>query len=201
MRSMRQPAVFLDKDGTLIPNLPFNVNPERIWLAPGARTALARLAGAGYRLFVVSNQPGVARGRFPEAALEAVETRLHQLLAGIGVALADFYYCPHDPEGTVPEYAHACACRKPRPGLLLQAAREHGLDLARSWFVGDILDDVEAGNRAGCRTILIDNGNETEWRQGDQRIPHFVAADFAQVAGIVLEHAGVSKASRREQTG
>jgi D-glycero-D-manno-heptose 1,7-bisphosphate phosphatase len=179
-------AVFLDKDGTLIDDVPYNVDPERMQLAPGAREGLPALHVAGYRLVVVSNQSGVARGLFAEAALALVEARLRELLAGAGAALTGFYYCPHHPAGRVPEYAVACDCRKPAPGLLRRAAAELGIDLAASWLVGDILDDVEAGRRAGCRTVLINNGNETEWRDGPHRIPHFTAPDLGEAARRIL---------------
>jgi histidinol-phosphate phosphatase family protein len=179
-------AVFLDKDGTVVEDVPYNVDPARIRLVPGAREGLRALHRAGYRLAVVSNQPGVARGCFPEAALAAVGHRLAQLLADFGVPLAGFYYCPHHPAGSVPGYAVACGCRKPAPGLVLRAARDLGVSLGESWLIGDILDDVEAGRRAGCRTVLIDNGNETEWQLTPGRCPHHAVADLAEAARIIL---------------
>jgi histidinol-phosphate phosphatase family protein len=154
-------AVFVDKDGTLVEDVPYNADPQKIRLSPGAGDALAALAGAGYRIVVISNQSGVARGLFAEEALGAVRQRLAELLASHGVRLDGFYWCPHHPQGRVPAYAVACGCRKPAPGLLVSAAEELGLDLAGSWMVGDILDDIEAGRRAGCRTILLDNAHET----------------------------------------
>jgi D-glycero-D-manno-heptose 1,7-bisphosphate phosphatase len=178
-------AVFLDKDGTLIEDVPYNVDPARIRLGPGAAEGLPRLHAAGFRLIVISNQSGVARGLFAEEALRGVEERLRQLLGDLGVPLAGFHYCPHHPEGVVPRYAVACSCRKPQPGLIVEAARSHRVRLDRSWFVGDILDDVEAGRRAGCRTVLIDNGNETVWRRSPLRRPDFVAADLAGAARII----------------
>jgi D-glycero-D-manno-heptose 1,7-bisphosphate phosphatase len=180
-------AVFLDKDGTLVDDVPYNVDPALIRLAPGAAEALPRLRDGGFRLFVVSNQSGVARGLFPESALVGVERRLRAMMAEHGVALDGFLYCPHDPEGVVADYAIACDCRKPAPGMIREAASEHRIDLAHSWLVGDILDDVEAGHRAGCRTILIDNGNETEWRPGPGRAPDDTAADLAEAARLILE--------------
>jgi D-glycero-D-manno-heptose 1,7-bisphosphate phosphatase len=183
--AMAVPAVFLDKDGTLVQDVPYNVDPPRLRLMPGAAEGLRALHRAGYRLIVVSNQSGVARGYFAEEALAAVERRLRDVLAEAGVPLASFYYCPHHPEGTVARYARACSCRKPAPGLILTAAREQGVDLARSWFIGDIVDDVEAGRAAGCRTILLDNGHETEWVLSPRRQPHYTAADLAEAAGIV----------------
>jgi D-glycero-D-manno-heptose 1,7-bisphosphate phosphatase len=183
---MNNAAIFLDKDGTLIDDVPYNVDPGRIRLAPGAATGLPRLHGAGYRLFVVSNQSGVAFGRFGEAALAGVEARLRALLGAIGVPLGGFSYCPHHPEGTVAVYARACGCRKPSPGMIEAAARTHGIDPVRSWLIGDILDDIEAGRRAGCRTVLIDNGNETEWRCGPFRKPDVIARDLAEAARCIL---------------
>src|SRR5439155_10333247 len=106
-------------------------------------------------------------------------------LAELGIPLTGFYYCPHYPTGVVEAYAIACSCRKPEAGLLFQAARKHGLDLARCWFIGDILNDVEAGRRAGCRTILLDNGHETEWVLTPARTPHERAAYLAEAARII----------------
>jgi D-glycero-D-manno-heptose 1,7-bisphosphate phosphatase len=184
--SFPTPAVFLDKDGTLIDDLPYNVDPARIQFAPGAAHGADLLARAGYALVVVSNQSGVARGMFAEEALTAVERRVRELLADFGVPLAGFYYCPHHPAGVVPHYSQSCNCRKPQPGMLLQAANDLNLLLHESWLVGDILDDVEAGNRAGCRTALIDNGHESQWKWNPRRRPDVVAEDLAAAARAIL---------------
>jgi D-glycero-D-manno-heptose 1,7-bisphosphate phosphatase len=182
---MSRQAVFLDKDGTLIQDVPYNVDPSLVRLLPGVTEGLRQLHQAGYLLIVVTNQSGVARGCFGEHSLGAVAQRLRELLAPAGVPLADFYYCPHHPEGKVAEYAVECACRKPQPGLITRAVQEHGIDPARSWLIGDILNDVEAGNLAGCRTILLDNGGETEWFLSHRRMPDHVANDLRQAAAIV----------------
>lgn len=176
-------AVFLDKDGTLIEDIPYNVDPDRLQLCPGVVEGLRSLHQAGFKLIVISNQSGVARGLFPESALVGVERRLREL---IQVPLTGFYYCPHHPQGTIPAYSIACTCRKPQPGMLLQAAGDHDIDLAKSWFVGDTLHDVEAGRRSGCRTLLLDNGNETEWQLTPQRLPHHIVNNFFQAAQIIL---------------
>ncbi len=184
---MTQRAVFLDKDGTLVKDVPYNVDPEQIQLTVGV-AHLRQLHDCGYLLIVISNQSGVARGYFPETALVAVEQRSRQLLAQLQIPLTDFYYCPHHPEGTVVPYAITCNCRKPAPGLLYQAAQDYGIDLSRSWFIGDILHDVEAGRRAGCQTILINNGNETEWLFSPQRVPHYIATDLTDATRIIKQN-------------
>ncbi len=183
---MSAKAVFLDKDGTLIEDVPYNVDPSLIQLTSGAIEGLQLIDAAGYQLIVITNQSGVARGYFLESALIAVEARVRQLLADAGIPLAGFYYCPHHPDGIVPEFAINCSCRKPEPGLLLRAANCHKIDLAQSWFIGDILNDVEAGRRAGCKTVLIDNGNETEWQLSPWRSPHYKVANLAQAASAIV---------------
>jgi D-glycero-D-manno-heptose 1,7-bisphosphate phosphatase len=194
--AMPHHAIFLDKDGTLLEDVPYNVDPHAMRFAPGARAALELLAGYPFRLIVVSNQGGVALGRFPAHALVAVERRLHRMFAACGATLHGFYWCPHDPRGSVAPYAQRCVCRKPAPGMLLRAAREQCIALRDSWLVGDILDDVEAGNRAGCRTVLLDNGNETEWRAGNHRTPHARAGDLYRAAQMIARACDGWRAAR-----
>lgn len=191
-------AVFLDKDGTLVEDVPYNVDPARIRLLPGVAEGLAALHAAGYLLVVVSNQPGVALGLFERAALRNVEKRLALLFAEAGAALAAFHACPHHPRGNVLRYTGPCACRKPAAGLLLRAARDHDIALADSWMVGDILDDVEAGNRAGCRTVLVNCGGETEWAWNSRRVPDVITSDFRGATAAVLRHGSAeTNAGRR----
>jgi D-glycero-D-manno-heptose 1,7-bisphosphate phosphatase len=179
-------AVFLDKDGTLVENVPYNVDPARIVLSPGAADALRTLASAGYLIVVVSNQSGVARGLFDVSRLADVERALRDLVSHEGVSLDGFYFCPHVPDGAIAGYAIACECRKPAPGMLVRAANELGIDLHRSWMVGDILDDVEAGHAAGCRTIFVDVGNESEWVRSPAREPDHVAVDLPAAVQTIL---------------
>ena len=182
---MLRKAVFLDKDGTLVENVPYNVDPARVRLAPDA-SSLRRLQAAGYRLIVVTNQSGVARGYFTEAALHHLAGHLRERLAVEGVCLDGFYYCPHHPDGVLEPYARACDCRKPAPGLLFQAAQDQDLDLAASWLIGDILDDVEAAGRAGCRAVLLDSGGETEWRPGPWRQPVATVRSLSEAVDAIL---------------
>lgn len=166
----------LDKDGTLLVNDPYNVDVNRIRPAPHALEALRLLAGAGFRLAVVTNQPGVGLGRFPAGALLGVRRWLEDFCATAGVALDGFYACPH---------VDGCRCRKPSPELVAAALRGTGANPAASWVIGDILDDVEAGSRAGCRTALVDVGNETEWVAGQHRIPDVVAPSLLDAARAI----------------
>lgn len=182
-------AVFLDKDGTLVRDVPFNDDPDKVELMPGVAEGLRELASAGFRLFVVTNQSGLARGLMSPVRFAATSARLEALLDAAGVHLDGMYVCPHYPDGLVPALALSCNCRKPRPGLLLKAAAEHHVDLARSWLVGDILDDVEAGNRAGCRTVLL-TGGETEWLTGPYRTPDVTVTGFTNAVRAISEAGG-----------
>ena len=185
-------AVFFDKDGTLVENIPYNIDPSLIRFPPDAASCLRLLHGLGYQLIVVSNQSGVARGYFSEGDLIAVRRRLEVMFHEAEAVLLDFIFCPHHPDGVRPDYSQTCLCRKPAPGMLTRAAHSHAIDLSASWMIGDILDDVEAGLRAGCRTILLDNGNETEWRRCRERTPDFVAGSLTEAAAIIAAHDGPS---------
>jgi histidinol-phosphate phosphatase family protein len=184
------PAVFIDKDGTLIENVPYNVDPGLVSFTPHAMEGLRLLARHGYKLVVVSNQPGVALGHFDEAALAGLRTVLMVRLASHGVRLCGFRCCVHAPDS-------GCGCRKPAPGLLLQSAVDFNIDLANSWMVGDILDDVEAGHRAGCRSVLLDVGNETEWRHSRLRIPDERVPTLLDAARAIVAAERVSPAKAR----
>ncbi len=181
----RQPAIFLDKDNTLIPDIPYNVEPALISLTPGVGEALRTLQAHGYQLVVVTNQSGIARGLFPESALGAVKAKILDLLREYGVHMDGFYYCPHHPGGRIAAYVCDCDCRKPRPGLLLRAAEELHLDLARSWMIGDIAADIEAGRGAGCSTVLF-----TRYCDADKEIrasaPDYTASTFEEIVELLL---------------
>jgi D,D-heptose 1,7-bisphosphate phosphatase len=182
-------AVFIDKDGTLVKDVPYNADPHKVVLEPGAGKALAALQAAGFMLVLVTNQSGVAHGYFPEEDLFPVFDRIQELLAADNVRLNAVYYCPHHPAGKIERYRQSCICRKPRPGMLLHASRDYQLNLHESWMIGDILHDIEAGNRAGCRTILIDNGHETEWVMNAFNTPAFRVPSLTAAADTILEAA------------
>ncbi|MGZ8471354.1 MAG: D-glycero-alpha-D-manno-heptose-1,7-bisphosphate 7-phosphatase [Gemmatirosa sp.] len=145
-----RPAVFLDRDGTLIDDEHYLSDPARVRLRAGAARALHRLREAGLATVVITNQSGIARGLFTEAEYERVRDRLDELLAAQGATLDASYHCPHHPE-----FGEACACRKPGIALFQQAASEHALDLARSAFVGDRFRDVAPAGRFGGYGVLV----------------------------------------------
>lgn len=180
------PAIFLDKDGTLIKDIPFNADPSLISLQDNMIIGLRSLKEAGFKLYLASNQSGIALGYFNYQQLLTMQKRLELLLMENGVKLDGYYYCPHHPNGVIAKYNKACSCRKPQPGLLKMAAVDQAIDLSKSWMIGDILDDAQAGNMAGCQTVLIDNGNETEWVMGEFRTPTFSAPDINTAAKFIL---------------
>ncbi len=148
-------AVFLDRDGVLIEDVGYLSGPEQMEVLPGVAEALKALRRAGFLLIVATNQSAIARGWLTERELRRIHRRLQQKLRRQGVELDGIYWCPHLPNGSVEAYARECDCRKPRPGLLEVAAREHGINLASSYMVGDSPRDAEAGKRAGCYAILV----------------------------------------------
>jgi D-glycero-D-manno-heptose 1,7-bisphosphate phosphatase len=177
-------AVFIDKDGTLLDNVPHNVDPMLLRFQPGALESLAALVAAGLALVVVTNQSGLSLGYFTRWQFSQLQAALERQLdeAG-GIALTDFVVCPHTP---TPDGRPACLCRLPAPGMLIRAARGHSIDLAASWMVGDKLDDIEAGRRAGCRTLLLNTGGETEWRRSPLRTPHARCTRWDAVTPLIL---------------
>ena len=179
-----RPAVFVDKDGTLVDDVPYNTDPALLRFKPAAAEALAALAAEGFALLVVTHQSGLARGYFTRTQFARLQAALEQQLRDMaGVALLDFLVCPHAPG---PDGGPSCLCRKPAPGLLVRAARRHGIDLARSWMVGHTLDDVEAGHRAGCRTVLLADGDEPPAARTPLRQPGARCDDWPGVAEHIL---------------
>jgi D-glycero-D-manno-heptose 1,7-bisphosphate phosphatase len=180
MTSLRR-AVFVDRDGVLNYNRSDHIkSPEELVMIPGAAAAVAALRQAGWVVMVVSNQSGLARGLFSREALEAITAKLRAELEAAGGGADAICYCPHAPNA-------GCECRKPAPGMVLQAAREHGLDLARSYLVGDKECDIACGQAAGVRTILVETGLPEE--RPDPRLarPDHVARDLAAAVAWILQ--------------
>ena len=185
------PAIFIDKDGTLIRDVPYNVDPQLLEFTPGAASFLKAMKKAGFRLILVSNQPGIAMGLFSATAFADYIRHMNQQL---NPGLDSIYYCAHAGPGADGRFH--CDCRKPLPGLILRAAFEQKISLQHSWMIGDILDDVEAGNRAGCQTILFNNGSETEWQPGVMRLPDFTVKRFEEAEDIILKKIKYETGSR-----
>jgi D-glycero-D-manno-heptose 1,7-bisphosphate phosphatase len=181
---MKRRALFLDRDGTLVHPRHYPSRPEDLHLYNNIIPGLRDMQQAGFCLVIITNQAGIARGYFTESDLQRMHEHLVKELEQSDVRLDAIYYCPHHPAGVIPELAIHCNCRKPQPGMLLQAAADLDLDLQHSWFVGDILDDVEAGNRAGCRTVLVDLGTESTPEQ-KLRCPDYVAPDTPHALWII----------------
>ena len=154
-RPLGKPAVFLDRDGTLVEEMEFLVDPDKLRLFPGAAATVRRLNDAGLPVVIVTNQSMIARGLASEQQLALIHERLTTMLKAAGAHLDGIYYCPHHPDIGEPPYRGPCDCRKPLPGLLYQAAGDLGLDLAQSAMIGDTLRDLEAGAAAGCRTLIL----------------------------------------------
>jgi D-glycero-D-manno-heptose 1,7-bisphosphate phosphatase len=190
-----RPAAFLDRDGTLnetvpdpdsgLPESPLQV--EEVRLLPGAAAAAGALAAAGYALVCVSNQPAAAKGKVAVPQLLSVHERVVELLARQGVRLHASLLCPHHPAGVVAGLALRCACRKPGPGMLLDAAAAWRLDLESSWMLGDTDSDVAAGLAAGCRTGLIEHPPSAHKRGGETQAD-LHAADLEAAVAQVLDH-------------
>ena len=186
-------AVFLDRDGVLNELVPRDdsgrqespLDPRQVALVPGAAAAIQRLRSAGYVVVGVSNQPAAAKGTVDIKQLESVQARVLDLLERAGAAPDAFRLCFHHPDGVVPEFTRVCDCRKPAPGMLLDAAAALDLDLNASWMIGDTDSDVAAGAAAGCRTILIENPGSAHKRSGDAR-PYATAIDLAAAADLVV---------------
>ena len=186
---MSDKAVFLDRDNTIIEDAGYIGDPSLVRLLPGVEQAIKSLQAAGYKIVVVTNQSGVARGLLTEAMLEKIHDELRRQLALKEAYLDAIYYCPYHPEGTVEGYVIDSGLRKPKPGMLLKAAGEMDLNLSGSWMVGDSPRDIEAGQRAGCRTIRV-RTRPTVAKQIDQEDEDtpadFTVRNLPEAAKIIL---------------
>lgn len=187
-------VVVLDRDGTVIAERHYLSNPKHVELLPGVGRALRELNQMGLRLVVLTNQSAVGRGWLTLRRLEEIHERLTALLEAEGVRLAGIYYCAHTPEDS-------CACRKPQPGLLEQAAHEHGFDPHRSFVIGDKPCDVELGRRVGATTLLVQTGYGRQMAQSCQGHTDYVVDDLPAAIPIIarlLEHPSIPFDQKRE---
>ena len=213
---MGQPAVFLDRDGTLIEEVGYATRPQQIRILGGVARGLARFAEAGFKRIVVTNQSGIARGLMTEDDLDRFHEALDEQLDLLGAAVDAYYACPHHPdrsEAVRPDLAIECDCRKPKPGLILQAAEDLDIDLGASWIIGDAWRDVQAGQAAGLRTIKLPAApNYDAPRPADVPPPTAEAEDFEEAVALILgdkpcgylapgEHTGGAVYGPREQAG
>ena len=189
---MSNKAIFLDRDETLIEDPGYINNPDQVKLLDGVAGALIELKDLGYKLIVVTNQSAVARGIVTEKVLGEIHDRLKQLLAERGAFLDGIYYCPYHPEGVVQKYRKQSECRKPSPGMLLSAADQMDIDLAQSWCIGNNSRDVEAGLRAGCKTILIDVPSVHKHPVGSSLLagvtPDYKAVNIKEAVNIIKKY-------------
>ena len=187
---MERCAVIMDRDGTLCEEVGYISHLDRVRLLQGSAEAVRRANQAGFQTVVVSNQSGVARGYSSLALVEEVHDRIRQLLAEAGARLDGIYYCPHHPQAERIEFREECACRKPRPGMLLRAKEEMGIDLGASYVIGDSYRDVEAGHRVGSTTILVLTGyGKEELAHGSSHWPiqpHHIALDLLEAVDWLL---------------
>jgi D-glycero-D-manno-heptose 1,7-bisphosphate phosphatase len=177
---MNDRAVFLDRDGVLMRDANYVGHVDQVELIDGAPQALRRLQDAGFHLFVVTNQSGVGRGYFTREAVEEIHALLNQHFADAGARIEHYYVCPHHPEDN-------CDCRKPNPKFLLEAGREHGLDLSRCFMVGDRPSDIQCGANAGAKTILVLTGVGRETLDQHEVAPGAVVADIGAAADWILQ--------------
>ena len=187
---MKRPAVFFDRDNTLIVSDGYLGDPDAVVLVPGAAEAVAKVRAMGFAVVVFSNQSGVARGMFTEEDVHRVNARLDELLRDhdAGAVIDRHEFCPHHPDAEVPRYRQASEFRKPAPGMIYQAARQLDLDLGRSWVVGDAPRDIEAGRAAGCRTILFKDPalSPSAGAAAAQTVePDFVVGSLAEAAETI----------------
>ena len=184
-------AVFLDRDGTVAEEVGYVNHASRIRLLPGSAGAVRRLRDAGFLAVIVTNQAGVARDYFEEFVVQQANQRLEELLRQEGAALDGIYYCPHHPREGAPPYRQDCQCRKPRPGMLRQASEDLGIDLSRSYMVGDGLVDVGAARAAGVVPVLVLTGygrGHLEHRRSRWTVePEHIAENLSEAVEWILD--------------
>ena len=187
-------AVFLDRDGTINEEVGYLDSLDKLKIIPSAYEAIRLINESGMKVVVISNQAGVARGFFTEDFVKVTHEHLQTALRQQGATIDNFYYCPHHPTEGIEPYRQVCNCRKPAPGMLLQAAQDLNIDLKRSYLVGDRFNDMEAGKKIGVRGILVKTGFGQSLLQDDgpdeatpENKPDFIAADILGAVKLILK--------------
>ncbi|MEP6637242.1 MAG: HAD family hydrolase [Acidobacteriota bacterium] len=197
---MKQRAVFIDRDGTISEEVGYINHPSRFRVFPYSAPAIKLLNDAGWLAVVITNQAGVARGYFSEAMIQTVHQALRQDLEAQGAKLDAIYYCAHHPSVGDPPYRLDCDCRKPKPGLVWQAAREMNIDLEASWMVGDRYSDIEMARNAGVRSAFVLSGygrGEWEHQQGDwNQQPDLITEDLLEAVTIITREPAATDSGR-----
>jgi D-glycero-D-manno-heptose 1,7-bisphosphate phosphatase len=192
---MLQTGIFIDRDGTINNEVDYLRSPDQLTLIPRSAEAISALNRLGLKVFIHTNQSGIARGFLTEKDLAAIHEKLTQLLEKQNARIEKIYYCPHHPEGTVERYRMECECRKPKPGMLHAAAKEYNINLSGSYIIGDKMIDVQTGNNCGATTILVMTGygkSELELcRKNNVRIGH-TADDLYDAVQIIKSRIPVS---------
>jgi D-glycero-D-manno-heptose 1,7-bisphosphate phosphatase len=210
VRSHKNRALFVDRDGVLNDLVynkeegtigsPFRADQLRVF--PYTASSLKRIKGElGFKVIVISNQPGVAKRQFTYAELERMNAKIRNELDKVKCAFDDEYYCLHHPHALIAKYRMNCDCRKPKPGLILRAAREHDIDLRNSFFVGDSLIDVKAGRSAGCKTILVGHMTTflSDMMQKENATPDFMVGSLKDVPDLIASSLNVASATLQQK--
>ena len=188
MSNSKDWAVFLDRDGTINEEVNYLGDPAHLKLTPDAAKAIYLLNSHNIPVIVVTNQAGIARGYFTETQMHLVHQALDLMIAVENAKIDAYYFCPHHPTAGIGDYKITCTCRKPHPGMLYQAAQDLQLDLSKSYLVGDKLTDIQAGNLAGCQTILVETGygKEESKTQQDETKPDQISPNLLSAIQWIL---------------
>jgi D-glycero-D-manno-heptose 1,7-bisphosphate phosphatase len=197
---MSNAAIFLDRDGVInelyyddnqgVIDSPFH--PDQFELFPKVTDAIKTFHDLGYKVIIISNQPGIAKKHFSEKTFEKIKQKMRKILKKDHAYVDAEYYCLHHPESKIDKYKKICDCRKPKPGMIYQAAEEHDIDLSKSWMIGDSFVDVEVGSSVGCKTIFIGNKKCYIWEEMKSE-PDYVALDLYQASKIIKDIDGGKK--------
>lgn len=183
---MQNPAVFFDRDGTINEDPGYLGDPDKVKLFPNTAEALLKLKQKSFKLIVISNQSGIARGLIKKDDVESVNEKINELLKEKNIQFDAFYFCPFHPDYNTEE---ECLCRKPSPQMVLNAAKDFNIDLSKSYFVGDNLSDIQCGENAGVKTVLVKtgHGNKTlSILQKENKFPSFVAENLIDACNFII---------------